>query len=45
MFPRAGHVAHEDAIMDDDGQYILLVGPGKNVEVQETFVGDKLRVL
>ncbi len=41
MFPRAGRVAHEDAIMDDDGQYIHLVGPGKYVEVQETFVGDR----
>ena len=38
MFPRAGRVAREDAIIDDDGQYIHLVGPGKYVEVQETFV-------
>ena len=44
MFPRAGRVAREDAIIDDDGQYIHLVGPGKYVEVQETFV-DKLHVL
>ena len=29
MFPRAGRVAHEDTMMDDDGQYIHLVGPGK----------------
>ncbi len=45
MFPRAGRVAHEYAIMVYDGQYILLVGPGKYVEVQETFVADKLHVL
>jgi hypothetical protein len=45
IFPRAGRVAHEDTMMDDDGQYIHLVGPGKYVEVQETFVGDKLHVL
>ena len=23
MFPRAGRVAHEDTMMDDDGQYII----------------------
>jgi len=44
MFPRAGRVAHEDTMMDDDGQYIHLVGPGKYVKVEETFV-DKLHVL
>ena len=44
MFPRAGRVAHEDTMMDDDGQYIHLVGPGKYVKVEETFV-NKLHVL
>lgn len=32
VFPRAGRVAHEDTMMDDDGQYIHLVGPGKYVK-------------
>ena len=41
MFPRAGRVAHEDTMMDDDGQYMRLVGPGKYVKVEETFVGKK----
>lgn len=32
-------------MMDDDGQYIHLVGPGKYVKVEETFVGNKLHAL
>ena len=44
MFPHAGRVAREDTMMDDDGQYIHLVGPGQYVKVEETFV-DKLHVL
>lgn len=37
MSPHAGRVAREDT-MDDDKQYIHLIGSGKHMEDKEAFV-------